>query len=86
MSKHRLSFRVNLPDHPCSKRGILSTIFSIYYRFFVTSPVVINAKRIFQMSCFFKLSWDEELPDNLKHQWRSWRNQVSTNGILGVIR
>jgi len=77
VNRDTLSFRVNLPKLEFTKRAILSTIFSIYDPFFITCPVVVTGKRIFQQACFMKLSWDEQLPEKLCRRWSSWIDQVS---------
>ena len=60
-----LGFDFNLPNQPDTRRGVLSSIFSIYDPFFLASPAFIRAKRIFQATCDEKLKWDDILPDHL---------------------
>ena len=71
-----LGFRIAMPDQPCTKRGILSSIFSVYVPFFTSSPVIIVAKRIFQEVCTMKVSWDDELPEKIEDRWNAWRRQI----------
>lgn len=70
------TFKINLCDQPCTKRGILSTMFTVFDPFFITSPVIIPAKRIFQQACFLKVGWDEKLPQSLQTQWAKWLSQI----------
>ena len=53
-----IGYHVNLPEQPATKRGLLSTIFSIYDPLFIVSPLIIRAKRLFQITCDLKLDWD----------------------------
>ena len=44
------------------------------------APVTLVSKEIYREICDRKLSWDEELPPDLKKRWRKWMNNL-TNGI-----
>lgn len=41
-------FKLNLPDKPLTRRGILSTVSSIYDRLGMLAPVILPAKQILQ--------------------------------------
>lgn len=69
-------YYVNLPQQPNTKRGILSTIFSLYDPLFLASPALIPAKKIFQETCQQKLGWDEELPTVIEKAWTSWKRAI----------
>ena len=71
-----LGYCVNLPDHPATKRGILSTICSIYDPLFLASPALIKAKRLFQICCHLKLDWDALLPEQYKGMWNRWKEEI----------
>ena len=81
-----LGYKVNIPENPATKRGILSSIFSLYDPLFLASPVTIRAKRIFQIACDKKLEWDEELPHELKKIWNKWKNDVNILEEFAVPR
>ena len=44
----KLGFKISIVDKPCTKRNILSVIFSVYYPCFLISPAIVNAKKLFQ--------------------------------------
>lgn len=71
-----LGFRVNLDEQPCTKRGVLATIFSVYDPLFITCPMIIGGKRVFQEACELKLLWDDPLPDHLASRWKRWISQL----------
>ena len=50
-----LWFDVNINNQSLTKRGILSTIFSIYDPLFIVSPGLVKAKTIFQKTCSLSL-------------------------------
>ena len=69
--KDWLKVKIGTEKRPITRRGILSSIHSIYDPFGLTGPAIIEPKRIFQETCKLKLDWDAELPDGLKEQWSS---------------
>ena len=70
------SYKLNIGEQPSTKRGVLSTIFSIYDPLSLASPVIIRAKRVFQICCEMKISWDEPLPQTVQVIWDRWRSQI----------
>ena len=72
-----IGYEVKLPDQPNTKRGVLSTIFSIYDPLFLATPAVIRAKRIFQITCSEKLEWDEPLSCDLMKAWKQWKEEAA---------
>ena len=67
-----LSVKVNLQETPTTRRGVLSTIFSLYDPFGLVSPAILPAKRIFQLLCQMKSAWDEPLPLDQENFWKKW--------------
>ena len=51
-------FRIELKDQPCTRRGMLSTISSVYDPLGIIAPVILIGKRILQEICHGS-SWDE---------------------------
>lgn len=72
----KIGFTVNISNQPYTKRGVLSSIFSIYDPLFIVSPTIVRAKKIFQQTCFLKLDWDELLPAGLQQQWKTWLEEI----------
>ena len=71
-----ISYNVALPNHPNTKRGVLSTLSSIYDPLFLASPALIKAKRIFQICCHLKLDWDSQLPGQYEILWQKWKDEI----------
>ena len=61
------NFRIELKDKPCTRRGILSTISSIYDPLGFIAPVVLVGKKILQDTCQSN-SWDEPVDDATKNR------------------
>lgn len=81
-----LSVKVNLSEAPSTRRGILSTIFSIYDPFGLICPAILPAKRIFQVLCQDKRAWDEPLPLDQGTLWKKWMNDLSLLTACSVPR
>lgn len=74
-------FRIVIQDRPLTRRGVLSTISSIYDPLGFIAPVILAGKQLLQDLCRGNVEWDDPIPDNLRPQWengddncKSWRN------------
>lgn len=61
-----------MKPNPLTRRGILSTIASVYVPLGFMAPFVLLGKQILQEMFREKLGWDEDLPEHLRPQWESW--------------
>ncbi|XP_031549018.1 uncharacterized protein LOC116286606 [Actinia tenebrosa] len=68
-------FRIQLKDNPCTRRGILSTISSVYDPLGLIAPVVLVGKRILQDICHTS-DWDEPVDDATRSRWEKWRSEL----------
>ena len=59
-------FRVVLKDRPLTRRGILSTIGSIYDPLGFVAPFTVLGKQILQALCRDNYDWDSDIPQELK--------------------
>ena len=71
-----LKFRIELADRPSTRRGILSTVSSVFDLLRVLAPFVLNGKRILKELCREGVNWDDKIPDALLSRWERWRNVV----------
>ena len=72
-----LGFRIILKDKPLTRRGILSTICSVYDPLGIAAPFLLNGKKILQDLCRMKIDWDEEIDLEFRVRWEKWRRQLS---------
>ena len=79
-------FEINVSPDKLTKRGILSTIFSIYDPLFLISPALVLGKHLFQEACKLELEWDEPLPPALATPWKGWLNEVKKLHHLQIPR
>ena len=71
-----LGFRLELKDKPLSRRGIFSTINSVYDPLGIVSPLILTGKQILQDLCCQKVDWDDPLPDEIIARWERWRTEL----------
>ena len=79
-------FRIELRDRPLTRRGVLSTICSIYDPNGYIGPVTLKGKQILQQICRNKLDWDSPVPEYLRPQWEKWRQEIKRLEKLEIKR
>ena len=79
-------FRISIKDQPLTRRGILSTVSSIYDPLGFIAPLVLTGKQILQQMCKDQLNWDDPLPDSLKPSWDRWKSSLSQLQELKILR
>ena len=86
IENNAFKFCITLKDKPLTRRGILSTVSSIYDLLGFTAPFLLRGKRILQLPCRESVGWDDAIPDRLQMQWEMWRNQLSLLEMMEVPR
>ncbi|KAL6479762.1 hypothetical protein MHYP_G00107950 [Metynnis hypsauchen] len=81
-----LTFSVNVKDKPNTKRGMLSTISSVYDPLGLVGPFILRGKALFQALCRMKLGWDETIPSEIAEQWGRWLDDLPRLCKLQVPR
>ncbi len=79
-------FRIELQDRPLTRRGILSTVGSIYDPNGYLAPITLKGKQILQQMCRDKLDWDDPLPNDLYAKWEKWRNEIRNVDKIQIQR
>ena len=78
-------FRLELKDNPCTRRGILATISTIFDPLGLIAPVVLAGKQILQEICHAK-GWDEPIDGEVLVRWERWRSQLPLLEQLNIPR
>ena len=81
-----LQFRIELKHKPLSRRGILSTVISIYDPLGLVAPVILQVKRILQELCRDGIGWDDKVPEDIRPSWERWRSELPVLEKLKVPR
>ena len=79
-------FRIEMKDTPVTRRGILSTVSSIFDPTGLISPFLLTGRKILQDICRDGHSWDDELPEDIETRWRQWREELLTLANLSIQR
>lgn len=70
------NFTISLRDRPCTRRGILSTISSIYDPLGFVAPVLLEGKTILQELCRNNAGWDDPVPNDVRSKWFIWKAEL----------
>lgn len=79
-------FRIMIKNRPFTRRGILSTLSSIYDPLGILSPVVLPAKKLLRDLCRKALGWDDTIPDSIAEKWRSWLQELCQLDDFKIMR
>jgi hypothetical protein len=71
-----LGYKIQLKDKPLTKRGLLSTLSSVYDPLGLASPFILKARKVVQDLCRKGLGWDEPLPSEQAQEWDEWVNDL----------
>lgn len=76
------TFKVNINQMNYTKRSILSEISKLFNPFGLISPIIILAKLIMQDIWKADISWDTEIPSEIKSKWISfYTNLINIKNI-----
>ena len=67
-----LQFRIIVDSKPFTRRGILSTVSSIYDPLGFVGPFVLEGKIILQYMCQSSCGWDSPISDKILPWWQQW--------------
>ncbi|KAL7872267.1 hypothetical protein SRHO_G00072500 [Serrasalmus rhombeus] len=79
-------FRVMVKENPLTRRGVLSTVASVYDPLGFVAPFILVGKQILQALCRDKIRWDEDLPEHILPQWESWLKDLPHLAALKIPR
>lgn len=79
-------FEVNIHKKEPTRRGILSTVSSLYDPLGLVAPFIVKGKSILQAMCRNKLDWDDSLPPALVEEWEAWLTSLQDITEIHVPR
>ena len=72
-----MALKGQIKDKPNTRRGILSTVSSVYDPLGFIAPFILISKHILQdLSREEHLGWDDEVPDGYVTRWNDWLKQL----------
>ena len=81
-----IGFRIELKDKPFTRRGILSTVCSVYDPLGIVAPVILVGKRLLQERCRDGIEWDDPAPSHIHSQWENWRSELPLLEEITITR
>ena len=69
-----------------TRRGILSTVGTVYDPLGFLAPLLLVGKRLLQELCKGKVDWDDPIPENVRECWLRWREELHLLENLAVPR
>lgn len=81
-----LFFKVNIQNHSCTKRNILSTVARIFDPLGLVAPVTLYAKLLIKKLWSLHLDWDQCPPNYLVEQWSHFQLELPLLDKFSVPR
>ncbi|KAG1929293.1 hypothetical protein F2P79_023066 [Pimephales promelas] len=86
ISSDKFQFKVKVKEHPFTRRGVLSTVASIFDPLGFVAPILLKGKQILQRMCQEKVGWDDPLPDDLRPHWEAWLQDLHSLSSVEIPR
>ena len=80
------NFRITLKDRPLTRRGVLSTVASLFDPLEFLAPFVLRGKQILQQACREGVDWDDPLSGELQQKWERWRQELPDLASIRLAR
>jgi hypothetical protein len=77
---------VEIKDKPLTRRGLLSTISSVFDPLGLISPFILNGKRILKSLCEAGADWDDPLPEDARCKWERWKADLQNLAMVSIPR
>lgn len=68
---------VSAKEHPENRKGVLSSIATVYDPLGFASPLILIGREINQELCRLKYDWNEDLPKDLLARWKDWKDGLA---------
>lgn len=82
----RFRFSVDLKTQPATRRGILSTVASLYDPLGFIAPFLLIGKVVLQEMCRHGTGWDDPLPKELHPKWEHWKADLLKLEKVNIAR
>lgn len=80
------TFHIPLVEKPYTRRGVLSTVNSIFDPLGFVCPVVIQGRLILRELSLQTTEWDSVLPEDMKGRWVEWQQSLQCLSEVHVPR
>ncbi|XP_035986523.1 uncharacterized protein LOC118560020 isoform X2 [Fundulus heteroclitus] len=80
------TFKVDEDQKPFTRRGVLSTVNSLYDPLGFLAPITIQGRQILRELTSLTDGWDAPLPDDTKAEWCKWKDSLQDLQSLQIQR
>lgn len=81
------TYQVSEDDKPYTKRGLLSTVHSIFDPLGFVAPVILGGRLLLKEAVQNNIiGWDEPLPDKVESDWEDWKRSLKDLETLEIQR
>ncbi|XP_067941083.1 uncharacterized protein [Watersipora subatra] len=84
--KDNFTFHHDTATKPDTRRGVLSTVASIFDPLGFLSPYILIGKNILQDMCRSSASWDDPLTGDLLSLWKEWKASIPDLTNISIQR
>ena len=71
-----LTFLASIKTKPSTRRGMLSSVSSLFDPLGLVSPFTVRGRLLVQELTRLNLGWDKEIPGHIAQQWSDWLGEV----------
>lgn len=79
-------FKTSWEERPFTKRGVLSTVNSLYDPLGFVAPITVQGKALMRELTSEHCEWDDPLPADKEQYWRAWRESLKDLEQLSIPR
>ena len=80
------TFDISEKRSASTRRGVLSTVASIYDPIGFIAPFILEGKMILQELCRRGVSWDDPISDSLLSRWEAWKADINNLKDINIPR
>ncbi|XP_015754719.1 PREDICTED: uncharacterized protein LOC107334302 [Acropora digitifera] len=81
-----INFVFGKGEQPENRKGVLSSISTVYDPLGFASPLLLPGRKINQELCKMKFSWTDTLPEELCLRWRKWKEDLMSLQDFNIPR
>ncbi len=86
VERDTINLVVSDKKEPNNRKGVLSSIATVYDPLGFVSPLILPAREINQELCRLKFDWNRELPTELHSRWIRWKEGFASLDKYGIQR
>ena len=86
LQEDKFTFQITMDDKPFTRRGVLSSVNSLFDPLGFVAPVTIAGKAILREAMTEGSDWDEPLSESFQQKWEFWKSSLKHLESLRIPR